>query len=101
MTNQAQASTSVRSRIGPEADRLVIAAGDLHRRGWMDGTAGNLSERIEEDPELAIVSASGRRKDGLSPADFAIVSVATAERVSPPQDGSPQLSPPVVTGGRP
>lgn len=83
MTNQAYLSASVRSRIGPEADRLVIAAGDLYRRGWMDGTAGNLSERIEEDPELAIVSATGRRKDGLTPADFAIVSVATAEPVAP------------------
>jgi methylthioribulose-1-phosphate dehydratase len=83
MTNQADLSTSVRSRIRPETDRLAIAADDLYRRGWMDGTAGNVSERIEEDPELAIVSATGRRKDGLTPADFAIVSVATAERVSP------------------
>jgi methylthioribulose-1-phosphate dehydratase len=83
MTNQAQASASVRSRTGPEGGRLVIAAGDLYRRGWMDGTAGNISERIEEDPELAIITATGRRKDGLTPEDFTVVSVATAERVSP------------------
>jgi methylthioribulose-1-phosphate dehydratase len=84
MTNQS-VSASVGSDTGPEADRLIIAAGDLYRRGWMDGTAGNISERVGEDPELAIISATGRRKDVLTPADFTIVSVATGERVSPLQ----------------
>lgn len=41
---------------------LVTAAGDFYARGWMAGTAGNLSAREATDTEGFWITASGRPK---------------------------------------
>ena len=57
------------------ADRLVRTARGLYRRGWMDGTAGNLSVRL--DDEHALITASGRSKGELTAADTVLLSIRT------------------------
>jgi S-methyl-5-thioribose-1-phosphate isomerase/methylthioribulose-1-phosphate dehydratase len=61
------------------ADRLVRMAQQLYRRGWMDGTAGNLSVRL--DPDHLLVTASGRSKGELTPADTVRVSLRSGRPV--------------------
>jgi methylthioribose-1-phosphate isomerase/methylthioribulose-1-phosphate dehydratase len=61
------------------AERLVQTARTLYDRGWMDGTAGNLSLRLDRDH--ALVTASGRSKGLLSVADTVCVSIATGRPV--------------------
>ncbi len=50
---------------------LAAAARDFYARGWMLGTAGNLSAR--RDAESFWITASGRPKDALTPEDFVAV----------------------------
>ena len=53
----------------PHAIDDLIAAGRLfHQRGWVPATAGNFSVRV--DAKSALVTASGRHKGELTPADF-------------------------------
>jgi len=52
---------------------LVEIARDFHARGWMAGTAGNLSARA--DPEHFWITASGRPKGRLDEGDFILVRV--------------------------
>jgi methylthioribulose-1-phosphate dehydratase len=49
-------------------EELCSAAQYFHDRGWMWGTGGNLSARI--DPERYWVTASGKSKGNLTPLDF-------------------------------
>ena len=53
---------------------LVEIARDFHARGWMHGTAGNLSAR--EDAEHFWVTASGQPKGRLDESDFLLVRAA-------------------------
>lgn len=64
--------------------QLAAAAGVLHRRGWMDGTAGNLSSRLPGAPGHALITATGRSKGALTAADMVEVVAATGEPVSEP-----------------
>jgi methylthioribulose-1-phosphate dehydratase len=60
---------------------LVEIARDFHARGWMAGTAGNLSAR--EDHEHFWITASGKPKGRLDEDDFLLVRVkdgAVAEK---------------------
>jgi S-methyl-5-thioribose-1-phosphate isomerase/methylthioribulose-1-phosphate dehydratase len=57
------------------ADLLVRTAAALYGRGWMDGTAGNLSVRL--DGEHLLVTASGRSKGELTTDDAVCVSIRT------------------------
>jgi len=50
---------------------LVEIARDFHARGWMSGTAGNLSARA--DAEHFWITASGMPKGRLEEADFLLV----------------------------
>lgn len=52
---------------------LVEIARDFHARGWMAGTAGNLSARA--DPEHFWITASGLPKGRLDEGDFVLVRV--------------------------
>jgi len=52
---------------------LVEIARDFHARGWMAGTAGNLSAR--EDAEHFWITASGAPKGRLEESDFLLVRV--------------------------
>ncbi len=73
----------------PHATALEIAASlaeigrDLHARGWLPATSGNLSARL--GPDRALITQSGRHKGRLSPHDFLVVDL----------DGNP------ISGGRP
>lgn len=65
---------------GPFAP-LIRAGAELHQRGWVPATAGNLSVRSESGG--AWVTASGRRKGGLKPEDFVEVDLDGAVRSAP------------------
>ena len=49
---------------------LVEIARDFHRRGWMAGTAGNLSARDRQAPDSFWITASGLPKGHLDEEDF-------------------------------
>lgn len=53
---------------------LVRIAQDFHRRGWMPGTAGNLS--VRDGAEDFWITASGKPKGRLESTDFLLVRVA-------------------------
>lgn len=76
---------------------LTAAARDFHSRGWMAGTAGNLSARPagdrEEAPSLWI-TASGRAKGQLGERDLLRVSVADGAVLEAPD---PALRPSAET----
>jgi len=52
---------------------LVEIARDFHARGWMGGTAGNLSARVDADHFW--ITASGKPKGRLEEDDFLLVQV--------------------------
>jgi methylthioribulose-1-phosphate dehydratase len=56
---------------------LAEIARDFHARGWMSGTAGNLSAR--EDAEHFWITASGKPKGRLDESDFLLVRIADGE----------------------
>ncbi|GAA2577504.1 methylthioribulose 1-phosphate dehydratase [Dactylosporangium fulvum] len=70
-------------------DRATAAAGlaqtarDLYRRGWMDGTAGNLSARLAEPAHAALITASGRSKGSLTAQDMVAVDAVTGQPLEP------------------
>lgn len=51
-------------------ENLAAAARDFYGRGWMLGTAGNLSARRDDG---LWITASGRPKDRLAPEDFVAI----------------------------
>ncbi|MDO3645584.1 S-methyl-5-thioribose-1-phosphate isomerase [Nocardia mangyaensis] len=58
----------------PEQGRAIaVVARQLYERGWMPGTAGNISVRIGDD---ALITASGLSKGELSTHDTVLVTVA-------------------------
>lgn len=61
-------------------------ARDFHARGWMLGTAGNLSVRV--DPEHFWITASGKPKGRLEAGDFLLVRVADGEVAEAAQTGN-------------
>ncbi|MDA1106970.1 MAG: methylthioribulose 1-phosphate dehydratase [Proteobacteria bacterium] len=66
---------------------LVEIARDFHARGWMSGTAGNLSAR---DDAGFWITASGRPKGRLDETDFLLVNVADGSVIERARaDGKP------------
>lgn len=61
---------------------LADTARELYQRGWMEGTAGNLSARLPGSGGRALITASGRSKGRLDPADVVEVDIATGQSVS-------------------
>ena len=57
----------------PPRAALVEVARDFHARGWMSGTAGNLSARA--DDEHFWITASGQPKGRLEEKDFLLVRI--------------------------
>lgn len=73
-----------RSDVADSRARLVEIARDFHARGWMAGTAGNLSAR--DDAEHFWITASGKPKGRLQTGDFLLINIdrgAVVERLSP------------------
>lgn len=64
--------------ISPRA-ALVQIARDFHARGWMAGTAGNLSAR--EDDNHFWITASGKPKGRMEETDFLLVRIQDGEVV--------------------
>ena len=60
---------------------LTQYARDFHQRGWMPGTAGNLSARDEFQPASFWISASGLAKGQLHCDDFLQVNIDSCEVV--------------------
>lgn len=63
----------------PPRAALVQIARDFHARGWMAGTAGNLSAR--EDENHFWITASGKPKGRIEETDFLLVRVRDGEAV--------------------
>lgn len=61
----------------PPRTALSEIARDFHARGWMAGTAGNLSAR--EDADHCWITASGRPKGRLDENDFLLVRISDGE----------------------
>lgn len=62
------------------AAALAALAGRLYARGWMEGTAGNLSVRLP-GTGTALITASGVSKGELTAADTVEVSIADSRPV--------------------
>ncbi|SDI72664.1 methylthioribulose-1-phosphate dehydratase [Actinokineospora alba] len=58
---------------------LAAMSAQLYARGWMEGTAGNLSVRLDAD--TALVTASGVSKGSLTSDDTVRVRIADAQPV--------------------
>jgi methylthioribose-1-phosphate isomerase len=66
--------------IGPDrqpGEELAVYCAQLYRRGWMPGTAGNLSLRLPGDDERALITASGRDKGEMSARDMVEIDAGT------------------------
>lgn len=68
-------------------DELALLARQLYERGWMPGTAGNLSVRLPDGQ--AVITGSGRDKGTLTSQDMALVDACTGEQLS---GGPPRAS---------
>jgi methylthioribose-1-phosphate isomerase/methylthioribulose-1-phosphate dehydratase len=64
---------------------LARFAGALYRRGWMEGTAGNVSVR---DGDHVLITASGRGKGELTSDDTVLMDLVTGEPAVPGQPKS-------------
>ena len=66
---------------------LVEAARQFHMRGWMEGTAGNLSARAvrpkDADGDSFWITASGLPKGQLEESDFLRIDAATGKVLDP------------------
>ena len=63
---------------------LIEIARDFHARGWMAGTAGNLSLRDRQHPDSFWITASGLAKGRLDDTDFLRMAISedrVAERL--------------------
>ncbi|MEV6694600.1 methylthioribulose 1-phosphate dehydratase [Micromonospora sp. NPDC051196] len=67
---------------------LAETAAALYARGWMEGTAGNISIRLPGG-ETALITASGVSKGSITAADVVEVDIANAR---PVHDGAPRPS---------
>lgn len=67
---------------------LVRIAQDFHQRGWMPGSAGNLSARSTDHPNSFWVTASGLAKGQLEENDFLRIDIANGEIKQQPQDST-------------
>ncbi|WP_179166875.1 methylthioribulose 1-phosphate dehydratase [Streptomyces sp. CB03238] len=69
-----------RVRVGSE---LAAFSRALYERGWMPGTAGNLSVRLPGG--AALITASGRDKGDMTAEDMVVVRADTGEEAAPGQ----------------
>jgi ribulose-5-phosphate 4-epimerase/fuculose-1-phosphate aldolase len=60
-------------RLLKDAPALCQVISALHQRGWCDGTGGNFSSVLCEDPLVLLMAPSGVDKGSLQPADLIVV----------------------------
>ncbi len=63
----------------PTRKALCKIAGDFHLRGWMAGTAGNLSARSSNNADCFWITASGLPKGQLEISDFISINIENCE----------------------
>ncbi|WP_179889491.1 methylthioribulose 1-phosphate dehydratase [Streptomyces sp. st115] len=87
------------------AQQLAGISRTLYERGWMPGTSGNISMRLPDDPDRALITASGRDKGELTARDVVEVDALTG-RASPSVQDRPSAETSIhaavyrVTGAR-
>ena len=67
---------------GADQFRAAVAevTRSLYRRGWMEGTSGNVSIRLPDTADLAVITASGCSKGQLTAADTVLVVATSGEQ---------------------
>lgn len=65
---------------------ICAAAKDFHQRGWMFGTAGNLSAK--ENDEHMWITASGKSKGRLTEQDFLKLDIRSSEVIERQQESN-------------
>jgi methylthioribulose-1-phosphate dehydratase len=71
------------AEVADAARSLAEVSRRLYLRGWMEGTAGNVSVRLPGSANLALITASGRSKGDLTPSDVVAVDIGTGAAVDP------------------
>jgi ribulose-5-phosphate 4-epimerase/fuculose-1-phosphate aldolase len=70
-----------------DAESAAAAVADvtrsLYRRGWMEGTSGNVSVRLAGTGDLAVITASGCSKGELTAADTVCVGARSGDPIGP------------------
>jgi len=64
---------------GTLPSQLSMCAKRFYQRGWMYGTAGNLSVRLDE--KRFLITASGKTKGDLSTTDFVSIELSTGNKL--------------------
>ena len=72
-----------------QTTEVIATSAALYRRGWIEGTAGNVSARQADRPDVALITASGRSKGELTAQDIIPVTVADS---APMYAGAPRPS---------
>ncbi|WP_405851540.1 methylthioribulose 1-phosphate dehydratase [Streptomyces sp. NBC_00090] len=67
------------------AQQLAGISRTLYERGWMPGTSGNVSMRLPDDSDRALITASGLDKGELTARDVVEVDARTGEASRPGQ----------------
>jgi methylthioribulose-1-phosphate dehydratase len=65
--------STVTHQLLEEAPALCQVISAIHQRGWCDGTGGNFSSVVCEDPLALLMAPSGVDKGSLSPANLIVV----------------------------
>lgn len=68
--------SEIYKRFGTE---LATLSAQLYQRGWMPGTAGNLSLRLPGARDRALITASGRSKGEMTADDMVEIDARTGE----------------------
>ena len=63
----------------PPRQALAAIGRDFHQKGWMAGTAGNLSVKEKREPDCFWVTTSGLPKGGLEADDMILVATQSGE----------------------
>ena len=71
---------------------LAAEAKRFHARGWMMGTAGNLSLKVQDDPLRFYITASGKDKGELTSEDVALAGSGGEPVPDPARPNAPRPS---------
>lgn len=80
-TGETQTAIAMASHVDqiPTREALAATARDFHQRGWMAGTAGNLSARSDQDRACFWITSSGLPKGLLDADDLILVDISNGE----------------------